>query len=83
MLKLPIARKARVLPHPAAALLGCLSLFAALDCAAALPIQHWQAATGARVYFVESHDLPMLDVSVEFPAGSSRDSRAKLRASPI
>jgi len=39
-------------------------------------IQHWETASGARVYFVESRDLPMLDVSVEFPAGSSRDTRA-------
>ena len=43
---------------------------------AALPIQNWTASTGARVYFVESRDLPMLDVSVEFPAGSSRDTPA-------
>lgn len=36
-------------------------------------IQHWQAASGARVYFVENHDLPMLDVAVDFPAGSGFD----------
>ena len=30
-------------------------------------IQHWQAPSGARVYFVENHDLPMLDVAVDFP----------------
>jgi zinc protease len=42
---------------------------------AALPIQSWEVSTGARVYFVESHDLPILDVSVEFPAGSARDTR--------
>ena len=40
----------------------------------ALSIQHWQTSGGARVYFVESHDLPILDVKVEFPAGSSRDT---------
>ena len=28
-------------------------------------------ANGARVYFVENHDLPMLDVSVDFPAGAA------------
>ncbi|WP_350283749.1 pitrilysin family protein [Nitrosomonas sp.] len=39
-----------------------------------LPIQHWQTANGAQVYFVENHDLPILDVSVEFPAGSSTDT---------
>jgi zinc protease len=41
---------------------------------AALPIQHWTTSAGARVYFVESRGLPILDVSVEFAAGSSRDT---------
>ena len=27
--------------------------------------------------FVETHDLPMLDVAVDFPAGISRDTREK------
>ena len=49
---------------------------------AALPIQHWEASTGARVYFVESHDLPMLDVSVEFPAGSGARHAATHPGSP-
>lgn len=40
-------------------------------------IQHWQAASGARVYFVEDHNLPMLDVAVSFPAGSAYDDAAK------
>ena len=40
-------------------------------------IQHWQAASGARVYFVEDHDLPMLDVSVDFAAGSGFDTAEK------
>jgi len=44
---------------------------------ALLPIQHWQTKNGARVYFVESRDLPMLDVSVDFPAGSAFDTREK------
>jgi zinc protease len=44
---------------------------------AALPIQHWQAASGAQVYFVESRDLPILDVSVDFSAGSSTDTPDK------
>lgn len=44
---------------------------------AGLPIQHWQLANGARVYFIESHDLPMLDVSVDFTAGSAYDSADK------
>ena len=44
---------------------------------AMLPIQHWQTSSGARVYFVENHDLPMLDVSVEFPAGAGYDRAEK------
>ena len=39
---------------------------------AALPIQHWTAASGARVYFVESRSIPMLDVNVDFDAGGRR-----------
>jgi len=45
-----------------------------LGCFAALPIAHWETSTGAHVYFVVSHDLPMLDVSIDFAAGSCRDS---------
>jgi len=44
---------------------------------AGLPIQHWQSANGARVYFVESHGLPLLDISVDFDAGTRRDRAEK------
>ncbi len=44
---------------------------------AATEIQHWQAPSGAQVYFVENHDLPMLDVAVDFPAGSGFDNAEK------
>ncbi len=44
---------------------------------ASLPIQYWQTSSGARVYFVENHDLPMLDISVEFAAGSGMDTSGK------
>ena len=44
---------------------------------ALLPIQHWQTGSGAQVYFVANRDLPMLDVSVDFPAGSAFDTREK------
>ncbi len=49
-------------------------LMMAAQAQAGLPIQHWKTAGGARVYFVEARTLPMLDVSVEFAAGSSRDT---------
>ncbi len=44
---------------------------------AILPLQSWQTSSGAQVLFVENHDLPMLDISVEFPAGSGFDSEQK------
>jgi zinc protease len=59
--------------YAARALLAA-GMLASTVCGAALPIQQWDAATGARVLFVESRELPMLDVSVEFPAGSSHDA---------
>lgn len=40
-------------------------------------IQHWQSASGARVLFVEDHDIAMLDVAVSVPAGSSFDRAEK------
>jgi zinc protease len=48
-------------------------LLAACTAHATLPIQEWQTANGARVLFVETHDLPMFDLAVDFPAGASRD----------
>lgn len=44
---------------------------------AAVKIQQWQTPSGAEVYFVEDHDLPIVDVSVNFAAGSARDSAEK------
>lgn len=42
---------------------------------AALPIQHWTQPSGARVYLVESHAIPMVDVQIDLDAGSRRDPR--------
>ncbi len=44
---------------------------------AILPIEHWQTASGAKVYFVANRGLPMLDVSVDFPAGYGYDTIEK------
>lgn len=41
---------------------------------AGVNIQYWTTLQGARVYFVENHDIPMLDVAVDFPAGSRFDT---------
>lgn len=47
--------------------LSCLAPLAQ----AAPRIEHWIAPSGARVYFVENHDLPILDVQMSFAAGSA------------
>jgi zinc protease len=53
-----------------------VSLMMAVTCStlwAGLPIQHWNAINGSRVYLIESHSLPMLDIQIDFDAGSRRD----------
>ena len=49
----------------------------AIGAQAALPIQHWTQANGARVYLVESHAIPMVDVQIDLDAGSRRDPVSK------
>lgn len=44
---------------------------------AALNIQHWVLENGARVYFVENHTIPIVDVNVDVDAGSRRDPSGK------
>src|SRR5688572_32036870 len=58
-------------------LLVAALLLASAHAHALLPIQHWETQRGARVYFVQNRDLPMLDVSVDFPAGVSLDTPDK------
>jgi zinc protease len=61
-----------------ARILSTLALLVAAHAAfAILPIEHWQTKRGAHVYFVENHDLPILDVSVDFPAGAGFDTPDK------
>lgn len=60
---------------------GLLGLMGLLVCTApawaALPVQHWTHSNGAKVYMVETHHLPMLDVQVDVDAGSRRDPAAQ------
>lgn len=58
-----------------AALLGAALFTAAAD--AGVKIQHWAAPSGARVYFVETHVLPILDVKIDFSAGAAYDPSGK------
>ena len=59
--------------------LVCAALFAcfATQAQAALQIKSWSLPNGARVLFVENHAIPMLDLSVEFDAGTRRDPAGK------
>ncbi|MHB1213659.1 MAG: M16 family metallopeptidase [Thiobacillus sp.] len=57
--------------------LVALLLSLPLSAQAALVLQHWQTPQGARVIFVESHELPILDIEVDFAAGSARDPAGK------
>ena len=58
-------------------LLTAAMTISALSAHAAVNIQHWQTNSGAEVYFVENHDLPIVDFSVNFAAGSARDTAEK------
>jgi zinc protease len=58
-------------------LLAVLAMAVAFAAEAGVKIEHWVAPSGARVYFVETHDLPILDIDVSFAAGGARDPAGK------
>ena len=55
----------------AGSLLLCLLLVPVAH--AMQPIQHWVTDNGVRAYFVPAPELPMVDITVTFAAGSVRD----------
>lgn len=58
-------------------LTATLAFFAMQLAEAGVAIEHWVTPSGARVYFVASRVLPMLDVQVDFAAGSMFDPADK------
>ncbi|SHE75657.1 zinc protease [Lampropedia hyalina DSM 16112] len=66
-------------PAPQLPRLGLLliALTAQAPAWALLPIEHWQQDSGAKVWLVESQALPMVDVRIQFDAGSRRDPAGK------
>jgi len=58
-------------------LLGATLLLVSFASLATPKIEHWTLTNGARVYFVEAHNLPMVMLNVVFDAGSARDSQAR------
>ena len=54
-----------------------LSAFASLvymhAAVAGIAVEHWSQPSGAEVFLVQSHAIPMVDVQLDFDAGSRRD----------
>ncbi|WP_263261372.1 pitrilysin family protein [Pseudomonas sp. RIT-PI-S] len=64
-------------PSPATSRLETLaSAEAASPTYRQLNVQRWVTSGGARVLFVEAHELPMFDLRVTFAAGSAQDGSA-------
>lgn len=56
-----------------AVLTAAASLFYMHSSMAGIAIEHWTQASGAQVFLVQSHAIPMVDVQLDFDAGSRRD----------
>ncbi|OUM01832.1 zinc protease [Variovorax sp. JS1663] len=67
---MPILNKMKLLPSLAVALAGAVAQ-------AAVPIEHWTLANGAKVYLAATDALPIVDVQIDFDAGSRRDPAAQ------
>lgn len=52
---------------------GMAGLFLVNSAQGSIVIEHWTQASGAQVYLVPSPAIPMLDVQIDFDAGSRRD----------
>lgn len=52
---------------------GAAALLASHSAWALLPIEHWTQDSGAQVWLVNSPTIPMVDVQLNFDAGSRRD----------
>lgn len=61
----------------AAVAAGAIIAVTPLSARAALPIQSWVAPSGAKVMFVESRSIPMIDLNIDFDAGSRYDPPGK------
>jgi zinc protease len=61
--------KNKLIPY----LIACALLFLCTAVSAGVKIEYWKTGSGARVYFVENHSLPILDLSIDFSAGGSYD----------
>ncbi|MBK8890390.1 MAG: insulinase family protein [Dechloromonas sp.] len=58
-------------------LTAIIAVLATHSALAGVKIENWVSPTGARIFFVESRVLPILDVQVDFAAGSMFDPPGK------
>ena len=56
---------------------GATGLFLSSYAVAGIPIVHWTQPSGAQVFLVQSPAIPMVDMRLEFDAGSRRDPVGK------
>ncbi|XPG90618.1 pitrilysin family protein [Variovorax sp. 160MFSha2.1] len=56
---------------------GAVAVAGITGAQAALPIQHWTLANGAKIYLVSTNALPIVDAQIDFDAGSRRDPAAQ------
>jgi len=66
-----------LMPRFISSALASLALLAAGPALAGPKIEQWTATTGARVLYVESRALPLVDIQVDFAAGSAYEPAAK------
>jgi zinc protease len=53
------------------------ALFVINPAQAGIPIEQWTQPSGVQVFLAQSHSLPMVDVQLDFDAGSRRDPAAQ------
>ena len=73
----------RGLTNLAVLVVTILMLFTLQTASAAPEIQVWETQHGVPVYFVEAHEIPMVQVSMGFKAGSANDPTDKLGLSSL
>ena len=56
-----------------ALLAGATGLFSINFAWAGIPVEHWTQPSGVQVYLAQSPGIPMVDVQIDFDAGSRRD----------
>ncbi len=59
--------------NPVIKIVGCVLFLLASNVQAGPTIEYWNTENGARVYFVRTQGLPMVDIRLMFDAGSARD----------